>query len=108
MSQFELFDGAEHSLQVALLIFEHESGQSLQHQSHVEHQHRVAGRHMPGLVGEYIRKARLDSFKIAARTKSLSFLLHITFSSICLHSWSFPHLKSALARYSSTSVFWYL
>lgn len=42
------------------------------------------------------------------RAKQKPSSLHFTFSNICLHSWSFPHLKRALARYNSTSVFWYL
>lgn len=49
VSQFKLFDSTEHSLQVALLIFQHQSGQSLKHQGHVEHQHCVTGSHVTGL-----------------------------------------------------------
>lgn len=49
MSQFQLFDSTEHSLQVALLIFKHKGGQSLKHQGHIKHQHCVIGRHVTGL-----------------------------------------------------------
>lgn len=49
MSQFKLFNSTEHSLQVALLVFQHQRGQSLEHQGHVEHQHRVTGCHVSSL-----------------------------------------------------------
>lgn len=50
VSQFKLFDGAKYRLQVALLIFQHKCGESLKHQRHVKHQHRVTGSHVTGLI----------------------------------------------------------
>ena len=50
VGQLQLFDRAEHGLQVALLVLEHQGGQPLQDQRHVEHQDGVARRHMAGLL----------------------------------------------------------
>lgn len=52
MSELQLFDSTQYCLQVAFLVFQHQSGQPLKHQGHVEHQHRVAGCHVTGLLSK--------------------------------------------------------
>lgn len=104
VSELQLFDSTQYCLQVAFLVFQHQSGQPLKHQGHVEHQHRVARRHVTGLLSKTARGVVLRR-NLEDDPKTTLDLLYSTFNSICLHSWSLPHLKSALARYSRTSVF---
>lgn len=58
VSELQLFHSTQYCLQVAFLIFQHQSGQPLKHQGHVEHQHRVAGRHVTGLLSKTARKGK--------------------------------------------------
>lgn len=52
VSELQLFDSTQYCLQVAFLVFQHQGGQPLKHQGNVEHQHRVAGRHVTGLLSK--------------------------------------------------------
>lgn len=49
VSQLQLLHRTQHSLQITLLILQHQRGQPLQHQRHIEHQNSVTGSHMPSL-----------------------------------------------------------
>lgn len=95
VSQFKLFDSAEHSLQVALLIFQHKSGQSLKHQGHVEHQNCVTGCHVTGLVGNTSERQSysLNIFKNKTKALIFFFMLPLVASACTLgvsHIWRAP------------------
>lgn len=72
VSELQLFDSTQYCLQVALLVFQHQSGQPLKHQGHVEHQHRVAGRHVTGLLSKAARKDKCDQKKKVKRHRKNS------------------------------------
>lgn len=76
VSELQLFDCTQYCLQVAFLVFQHQSGQPLQHQGHVEHQHRVAGRHVTGLLSKEMRNRQTSQQKKCERdTERILYLL---------------------------------
>ena len=67
VGQFQVMHGTEHSLEVALLVFEYRRGQLLLHKRHVVEEHGVAGRDVARLQQGLLALAQLATLVVGPR-----------------------------------------